>query len=197
MDGASLSRLRWRLHGAWMWPTFIVLTVLDGAIGHWLPPTGDSWSPIGAYLFGCFLSLVGIVAAAPGFGRLLRRRRADMPKVVARDYAGTGVVIAVTLLMLGLGLLHRDRVGADQRALQDALARAEAYIGDRAPAQFRVDMHHLTVYTLQPGSIYRTCVRNRQDTKSFCVMVNRSKPFARSVTPAGAEPNTVFAQGAW
>jgi hypothetical protein len=120
-----------------------------------------------------------------------------MPRVVARDYAGTGAVMAITAIMLGLGISHRAQVTADQRALEDAVARAAAYIGDRAPPQFRVDMRDLSTYTLQAGTIYRTCVRNRQGTRSYCVIVNRSRPFARSVTPAGSEPNALFSQGAW
>ncbi len=47
MDGARLShtrarlvRLRWRRAGAWLWPSFIVLTLADAAIGHALPPAG-------------------------------------------------------------------------------------------------------------------------------------------------------------
>lgn len=197
MDGASLARLRWRLHGAWMWPTFIVLTVIDGVIVHWRPLSGDAESAVSGWLVGLFLSLVGIAVLAPVLGVLLRRIRPDMPKVVARDYAGTTVVLAISALLLGIGLARRSTVTADQRALQDAVARAQAYIGSNAPAQFRQNLQSASTYEIQPDSIYRTCVRNVEGNRTYCVIVKRNLPFARSVVPAGSEPNSVLSQGAW
>ena len=46
--------------------------------------------------------------------------------------------------MLAIGLAHHSTVVAQQRALDDAVMRADAYIGDRAPAQFRVNVTHTT-----------------------------------------------------
>jgi hypothetical protein len=197
MDGASLARVRWRLHGAWMWPSFIALTVLDGLIVHWLPTTGDAESAVGGWLLGLFLSLLGIVVVAPLLGRALRRFRTDMPKVVARDYAGTAVVLLVTASLLTAGLIHHSRVASDNRALQDAVARALGFIGDRAPAAFRDNLGSSSTYAIEPGSIYRTCVRSRAGTRTYCVVVRRKLPFARSVSFAGYEPNATLTQGAW
>jgi hypothetical protein len=196
MDGAAIVRLRWRLHGAWMWPAFLVLSLADGAIGHWLPPTGDSWSPVGAFLLCFFFGLVSIAVLAPLFGMLLRRVRGDMPKVVARDYAGTSILLLITVLMLTAGLLHHAQISADQRTMEDATARAEAYIGVHAPSRFRNDMQHLSTYVVQPGAIYRTCVRDLH-SRSWCVIVNAHEQFSRSVRFAGSEPNSLFSQGAW
>jgi hypothetical protein len=195
MDGAPLLRLRWRLHGAWMWPTFIALTVVDGVLAGWLPIAGQSESPVAGWLLATFLSLVGIAVAAPLLGLLLRRVRPDMPKVVARDYAGTAVVVAVSTALVIAGLVHHATVVANQRALEDAVARAEAFIGDRAPAAFRANLGSADTYELQPPLIYRTCVSNQQRTRSYCVIVDRSKPFADSVKPSGSTPNQVLAQG--
>jgi hypothetical protein len=195
MDGARMTRLRWRLHGAWMWPTFVVLTLFDGLLVHWLPLSGDHESPVSGWLIGCFLGLVCIVLGAPLLGRALRRVRPDMPRVVARDYAGTGAVLAVTLILLAAGLVHRSTINSDQRALQDAVARAQAYIGTYAPNQFRVNLGQASAYELQPPMIYRVCVPNRPATRTYCVIVHRDRPFARSVTFAGYEPNSVLSEG--
>ncbi len=195
MDGARLVRLRWRLHGAWMWPTFIVLTLADGLLVHWLPLTGDSEPPLAGALIGAFAGLAGIVFAAPLLGSALRRVRRDMPKVVARDYAGTIAVAAVSIVFLVVGVIHHPSIGADHRALEDAVARAEAYIGARAPDQFRRNLASADTFELQPPLLYRTCVRNVQRTRSYCVVVDRAKPFATSVRAAGSEPNQVLAQG--
>ncbi len=195
MDGARITRLRWRLHGAWMWPAFVLLTLLDGAIVHWLPIAGDSQSVIGGWLIGLFLSLVAIVLGAPTLGYLLRRLRRDMPAVVARDYAGTTAIILVTAGLLAAGLAHRPTVAADRRALQDAVARAQAYIGANAPAQFRVDLQRATAFELQPPMIYRVCVPNDRGTRTYCVIVHRDRPFVRSVSFSGYEPNSVLSEG--
>jgi len=195
MDGAPLMRLRWRLHGAWMWPTFIVLTVLDGLLIHWRPLTGETESAIAGWLLATFASLAGIALLSPVLGLLLRRLRPDMPKVVARDYAGTGVVVAVSAVLIAAGLIHHRTATLDARALEDATVRAEAYIGDRAPPEFRTNLTSANTLEIQPPRFYRTCVTNVQGTKTYCVVVDRSKSFGAGVSPAGSEPNQVLGQG--
>ena len=197
MDGASLTRIRWRLHGAWMWPSFVVLTLLDGLIVHWLPWSGDAQTAESGWIGGLFLGLLAIAVGAPVCALLLRRLRPDMPRVVARDYAGTGLLAGVTVMFLAIGLAHHARVTSDGRALQDAVARAQAYIGDRAPAAFRANLGRADTYAIQAGTIYRVCVHARGGSRSFCVVVNRSRPFAASVTFSGYEPNSSFTQGFW
>jgi hypothetical protein len=192
-----LLRLRWRLHGAWMWPAFLALAVLDGVIVHLLPPLGDSASVLGGMLVGVFLSLIGIVVLGPLLGWGLRRVRRDMPRVVARDYAGTAVVIAVSALLLALGLQHRQQIAADASALRDAESRALAYIGDRAPSQFRANLQSLNTFEVQPRLIYRVCVSNLPGTEDWCVIVDRSRPFGDSVRFAGHEPNSVLGEGTY
>ena len=174
---------------------FIVLTLLDGLLVHWLPLTGDSQSPMTGWLIGLFAGLVAIVLAAPALGYLLRRKRRDMPAVVARDYAGAGALTAITIILLVAGLAHRSAITADHRALQDAVARAQAYIGTNAPAPFRTDLRNASAYELQPPMIYRVCVPDRRGHRTYCVIVHRDRPFGRSVTFAGYEPNSVISQG--
>jgi hypothetical protein len=178
-----------------MWPTFVVLTLLDGAIVSWLPLAGDSQSPITGWLIGLFAGLAAIILLAPALGYVLRRLRPDMPKVVARDYAGTGAIIVVTLVVLAAGLAHRGTIASDQRALQDAIARAQAYIGVHAKPQFREDLQRATAFELQPPMIYRVCVPNARRTRTYCVIVHRDRPFAESVSFAGYEPNSVLSEG--
>ena len=38
------ARIRWRLRGAWMWPSFVAVTLLDGLILHLLPRSGPGWT---------------------------------------------------------------------------------------------------------------------------------------------------------
>ena len=110
--------------------------------------------------------------------------------VVARDYAGTLIVATVTAALLLAGLVHRGTVLAHQRAMNDAIARAQAWIGYRAPAEFRRDVERVSVVTIEPGAIYRACVPSIARPRTYCVIVKPS-----SVAFAGYEPNSTFAQG--
>jgi hypothetical protein len=196
MDATPLRRLRWRLRGAWLWPSFFVLTVADAAIVHGLPLSGDApENLVGGWLLGCILSLIAIVLLAGLAGRLVRRLAPDMPTVVARNYGGTLVTLAVTLALLGAGLLHHSAITADRHALQDATARAVAYIGDHAPARFQANARFLDMLVVQPRVVYRFCVVDRTHTEDYCVIVNRALPFARSVRYTGSEPNTTLGRG--
>lgn len=195
MDGAWLARARWRARGAWMWPTFIVLSLVDGVIGHGLPVSGHSQSVVGGIVVGLTLNLLVIVVLARPLAMLLRRVRRDLPTGVARNYTGTLVVVLVTAGFVGAGLANRSNVEADQAALRDAVVRAVAYIGDRAPDQFRRNVDHPDTYVIQARSVYRTCVPNDLGTQTYCVIVRRALPFAQSVSFGGYEPNSVFAAG--
>ena len=140
MDSARLShtrarlvRLRWRHAGAWLWPSFIVLTIADATIGHVLPPAGATESLAAAALLALVLNLLGVLLLSRPIGWGLRRVRTDLPKVVARDYAGTLVVLALSATLLLAGLIHRPAIRASQRDMHDAIVRAQAWIGDRRP----------------------------------------------------------------
>ena len=195
MDATPLVRLRWRLSGAWLWPSFFVLTLADAAIVHDLPLSGDTESLVGAWLLGAILSLLGIAFLGGPIGRLVRRLRPDMPKLVARNYAGALITLAITLALLGGGLLHHGTIVADRAALEDAVARAEAYIGDHAPAAFQKNLGRLVTYEIQPPVIYRSCVASSSSNRQYCVVVNRRLPFGQSVIYNGSESNSLLSQG--
>lgn len=195
MDGRSLHRLRWRRRGAWLWPAFIALTAVDAVVGHALPPTGDAESVAAAALAGLVLNLLAVILLTRPLGAVLRRMRRDLPAVVARDRAGTSVVVAVSVVLAVAGVAHHSTIVANQNAMEDAITRAEAWIGDRAPPQFRRDVNVLNTFVIQPGSVYRSCAQNADGTRSYCVIVNTRYPFPSGVRFAGYEPNSDFSQG--
>lgn len=199
MDGARpswLIRMRWRRAGAWLWPSFVALIVLDGVIGHLFPPAGATETVVAAALLGLVVNVIAVLLLSRPLGMLIRRFRPDLPGVVARDYGGTAVVFAVTAILLTAGLVHRPAIQARQRDSGDAIARAQAWIGDRAPDEFRRNLQFVSLLTIQPGTIYRACVPSVQGDRSYCVIVNRNLPFERSVTFSGYEPNSVLDEGA-
>lgn len=195
MDRASLARARWRYRGAWLWPMFVVLSFGDGLVGHALPVSGHQQSVPGGVLVGLGLNLLAVVLLSRPLGALLRRRRRDLPTGVARNYAGTLCLVLVSCGFVAAGLATRSDLRSDDAAYRDAFVRAAAYIGDRAPAQFVRDLARADTFTIQTGSIYRTCVPNPAGTRTYCVIVRRSLPLARSVVFDGYEPNSVFAAG--
>jgi hypothetical protein len=192
---AHLVRLRWRRAGAWLWPSFIAFTLADAVIGHQLPPAGSTESLTAAGLLGLVLNLLGVLLLSRPIGWGLRRVRRDLPGVVARDYGGTLVVLALTATLVLAGIMHRPAMQASQRDIQDAVARAQAWIGDRAPDEFRRNLHVVSLFAIQAGTIYRACVPNVQNTKNYCVIVDRSKPLDQSVRFSGYEPNDTLASG--
>jgi hypothetical protein len=196
MDATSLVRLRWRLRGAWLWPSFFVLSLADAAIISDLNLSGSSaTSVVGAWLLGCVLSLLGIVLLGGLLGGVVRRLRPDMPRVVARNYAGAIITLAVTLVLLAAGLIHHAAVAGDQQALQDATAQAEAYIGTHAPAEFQRDLRKLDTYVVLPRVVYRVCAADAGGTRHYCVVVNRKERFGRDVHYSGSESNGLLSEG--
>ena len=191
----SLTRLRWRLRGAWLWPSFLVLSLADATIIHALPPAGDSVTWVGGWLLASVLNLLAIVLLGRAGGQVVRRLRGDMPAVVARNYAGALLTLAITLAFLAAGLVNQGTVRADRAALADAAARAEAYIGEHAPASFQADVRRLDTYVMQEPLIYRFCASDVSGSRDYCVVVNRSQPFGRSVHYSGTEPNWLLAEG--
>jgi hypothetical protein len=195
MEVAWLQRARWRWRGALLWPTFVLAVIADGVIALVRPFAGDSQSFGGGVLTGLIANLLGVLLLSRPVGALIRRGRPDMPPPVARNYGGTLVVLLITAGLLAIGAVHHAGVVSDQRVLDDAIVRAEAYIGDRAPAEFRVNVAHTDTFVIQPGVLYRTCVPSRYRPRYYCVIVKPRQPLARSVVPAGSEPNALFAQG--
>jgi len=192
---AWLARMRWRRRGAWLWPTFAAATVLDALLLDVLPMTGNAENVFGGFVVSLVLNVLAVILVSRPGGALLRRPRPDLPAAVARDYAGTYGVLAVTGVLLAAGLVHHNTLASQQRTLEEAIARAEAFIGDRAPAPFRANASRSDTFTIQAGTVYRTCVPNRPATRTYCVIVRPRMPFAQSVTFDGYEPNSMFSEG--
>ncbi|HTU97217.1 MAG TPA: hypothetical protein VMF14_15325 [Solirubrobacteraceae bacterium] len=195
MEAAWIARARWRWRGAWLWPTFVAGAVLDGVIAVVRPFVGDRQSFAGGLLAGLVLNLLAVLFLSRGFGALLRRVRGDMPVGVARNYGGTVAVALVSAGLLAVGLARHGGIVDDQQALRDAVVRAVAYIGDHAPHTFRANARRTDTFTIQAGSMYRTCVSSTDGRRSYCVIVKTRLPLARSVVFAGYEPNWLFSEG--
>ena len=192
-----LVRIRWRLLGAWMWPSFIVLAAVDAVVGHLLPATGATQSVVGGLVLGLVFNLLCIVALGPLLGRGLRVRRRDLPAAIARNYAGTACIVLVTVGFVLLGALHHPQITRDRATLRDAAVRAAAWIGDHAPPRFRGNAGSLDSYVLLAGTIYRECASasGGGSPRYYCVVVDEHRAGAGAVRPAGSESNETLSRG--
>jgi hypothetical protein len=86
-------------------------------------------------------------------------------------------------------------VTSNLQALNDATARAEAYIGDHAPAHYQKHLNTLSTLELQPPAIYRICATDPTTDRNYCVVVNRDRPFGEGVRYDGSESNNLLSQG--
>ncbi|MGH2887860.1 MAG: hypothetical protein ACRDPA_35045, partial [Solirubrobacteraceae bacterium] len=145
---------------------------------------------------GLVLNVIAVVLLSRPLGMVIRRFRPDIPGVVARDYGGTVVVVGITIALASAGIAHRPAIQARQRDIDDAVVRAQAWIGAHAPDEFRHNLQFVSLLAIQPGTIYRACVPSVDGKRSYCVIVNRNLPFPSSVKFSGYEPNSVLAAGA-
>lgn len=174
-SGGRLRRLRWRLSGAWLWPSFVVVTLLEMALLHWLPIQGDGSGWIPSLLLAGSLNVVAVALLGKLGGALLRRRRRDLPKVVADDYAGLAALGVVAAAFLAAGLVHRPERAADNEAFarQSLAVRlwVQAHGDDFARA------HVDAADTVQVDrDLYRTCVPGPDPERRswLCLVVDTS-----------------------
>ncbi len=182
-------RLRWRLRGAWQWPAFLVLTVVDGVLLELLPPYGSGPGGVlpGILLAG-FANLALVAVGGPLVGRLLLRRwRPDLPRQIAADYAGTALMCALFAFLVLAGIAHRPAVAAVDRDRRAVFAAVHDYVRAHAPGYagllsagdaLRIDEHY-----------YRACLPTGDVRRALCVFVDTSSEPARVREDTDRTPN--------
>jgi hypothetical protein len=175
-------RLRWRMRGAWQWPAFAVLTVADAVLAARLPFQGDGPDLAGALLLAGFLNLVVVAVLAPLAGMLLRRRRPDLPRMIARDYAGTALLGVVTAGLIAGGLAHRSGLREERADRAAALVAVHQYVRSRAPR-----LRGATDLVREEPDLYRACVESGE--RPLCLYVNTSQVPAGVTRDPSREPN--------
>jgi hypothetical protein len=169
VESVRLRRLRWRLRGAWQWPAFFVLTVVDAVLLVRLPFQGDGIDLFGALIAAGFLNVLTVVLLAPLGGMLLRRRRRDLPFLIARDYAGAALLLAVSAGVLAGGLIHRSALAADRADRAAVSAAVHDYVVRREPG-YRPGLALLDMIQTEDAR-YRACVPDAGELP-LCFYVN-------------------------
>jgi hypothetical protein len=185
------ARMRWRMRGAWLWPTFIALTLAEGVALELLPIAGDGPGGVvpGVLLAG-FANLIGVAAIAPLLGRRLRRHRPDLPRAVADNYAGTALLCAFAAAVLALGLAHRPSVVAAEDDLRAQSAAVHDYVVAQAP-EYRGAIALADPMRLEED-LYRTCVPGPDPKRWLCLFVNTDQRPAGVTLDKDRAPNTTY-----
>ena len=185
------ARLRWRLRGAWQWPAFLALTVLDGLLLDVLPPYGSGPGGVlpGVLLAG-FANLVLVAVVAPLAGRrLLRRRRPDLPRMIADDYAGAAAMCALSAAIALAGVAHRPAVASDAQDRRALSGAVRAYVRAHAPA-YAGALGSADALRLDED-LYRACVPSLAPRRALCLFVDTAPRRPRVKPDTDQTPNAL------
>jgi hypothetical protein len=191
MDGVQPvwhRRLRWRLRGAWMWPAFLVLTLVDGVLLVVLPPyEGGPPAVFPGVILALFLNLLVVAVVAPLTGLAVRRRRPDLPRFVAADYAGAALLVGLSAVLVVAGLAHRAGHAAEEARLQSVARAMHDYVISSAP-EYMGGLDHIDAIRTEPDR-YRACVPGSDARHSLCLLVRTDQHPAGVTRDKDEQPN--------
>jgi hypothetical protein len=184
-------RLRWRMRGAWQWPAFALLTVVDALLLTLLPFYEDGpGSVVGGLLIAGFVNLLAVAVIGPLLGLRLRRRRPDLPRPIAADYASTAVLALICAGLLAGGVLHRPAVAAEEADVAAVQASTHDYVLAQAP-EYRGGLPAIDAMRVEED-LYRSCVPGPDPRRWLCVFVTTDQsPPGVSADPDQA-PNAAY-----
>jgi hypothetical protein len=163
--------MRWRLRGAWLWPAFVVVTIAEIGLLHWLPIAGAGSGFIAGLLLAGCLNVIAIAVLGGIGGAVLRRVRGDLPKVVADNYAGLGALAVVGAAFLVAGLVHRPELAADRAAFKEQSRAVRLWVQANADDFARVHVRFADTVMIDTD-LYRTCVPGRDPKRWLCLIVD-------------------------
>lgn len=186
-------RLRWRLRAAVQPPVFVLTLAADAVLLCVLPVSGDTGpGALGAVLLAGFFNLAVVAVLAPLGGIALRRRRPSLPSVIARDRAGAALLVALTLVLLAIGIAHRPAASASRAAFAAQAASARRTVLRQAPPEYRRNVDRMSTWVQAPN-LYRSCVPGPHPDRAWCVIVMTDQSPPGVVIDPDQEPNSVLA----
>ncbi len=177
VESVRWRRLRWRLRGAWQWPAFAVLTLVDALLVARLPFFGEGTDAFGGVIFAGFVNLLAVALVAPFVGLALRRRRRDLPWFIARDYAGRRCWCSSPRRSSAAACSTAPRWRSSARRSTPCSSAVHNYVISQAP-QFVEGLPGLDTRKLETDS-YRACVYRSGERLPLCFFVNTDQ------SPAG------------
>ena len=173
-------RLRWRLRGAWMWPAYAVLTLLDAVILHELPPVSGGVDFVPALILSSFCNLFLMGAVAPWLGKRIARREAlgagnGIPLAVRvevlKDRTAAVLLGLATLGLIAAGLAAQPLIVSETRDTERNAELVRDYVVREAPHEIQRNVDTANTVKLEDG-YFRTCVNYDDRTRAFCLFVD-------------------------
>jgi 4-amino-4-deoxy-L-arabinose transferase-like glycosyltransferase len=177
------------MRGAWLWPAFFGLTAVDGILITELPPyDGTPPGLVGGVLLAGFANLFLLAVVTPFAGRALRRRRPDLPRPIANDYAGTGLICGLTAVILVAGVAHRPAVAGQRDDAAALSAAVGAYVTAHAP-EWAPGLDGVEVREYAP-EVFRACVPGTDPRRWLCLIVDTDRRPARVTRDESMVPDS-------
>ena len=189
-------RLRWRLIGAWRWPLYVAITLLDALIVVWLPPNGTEALFVPALVICSFANLFLIGVVAPWFARRLVARSGERPPSSTFPPANhlevlTDRIAAIVLVIATAGLLiagagnHKVVVAATDRLERGGEAARDYAVAHGADDIKRnAQAANINSHELEQDGLFRMCIPYDDPTRAYCMYVDASE------TPPSVKPDT-------
>jgi hypothetical protein len=190
------ARIRWRLRGAWMWPTFIAITLLDGVLLHELPPTQEGYDLIAGILIATFANLVLIGAVAPWLARRIWKRRpaaaAGAPPraqlEVLTDRIGTGLLLASLVGLVAAGLAAKPVVVAETKEKERAAEELYRYVMGHGSDELKRNVEASDMVR-QGDDYFRACIPNDDRDDRTCYLLDVRRRDVRIEEDPSSLPN--------
>ena len=190
------ARIRWRLRGAWMWPTFIAITLLDGVILHELPPVQEGYPLIAGILIATFANLVLIGAVAPWLARRIWSRRPSAapgapPRAqleVLTDRIGTGLLLASLMGLVAAGLAAKPVVVAETEEKERAARELYRYVTGHGSEELKRNLEASDMVR-QGDDYFRACIPNDDRDDRTCYLLDVRRRDVRIEEDPSSLPN--------
>jgi hypothetical protein len=193
MERARWTRLRWRLRGAWLWPAFGLLTLGEAVLLNALPVWGRGpHGLVPGILIAGFLNLLVVAVGGPLGGRLLRRRRPDLPRAIAGDYAATALLAALAAGLVVAGIANHGEVVDEREARARQLVAVAGYVDAQAP-EYHARLAQADTMRVE-ADVYRTCVPGTDPKRWLCLFVDTAQQPPGVTRDPDAAPNDVYKQ---
>lgn len=183
-------RLRWRMRGAWLWPAFFALTLLDALLLVLLPPvrTGVDFPP--ALIISSFANLFLVGAVAPWLGRRIAQR-GEVPLEVVTSRTATALLALGAVGVLAAGLATRPLVVSETEDTEAAAGAVRTYIDAHASAEVRRNLDTANTIRLEED-FFRICVALDDRRRASCYFVDTDSDPPRVAPDGDARPNALY-----
>jgi hypothetical protein len=192
-------RLRWRLVGAWRWPAYAVVTVVDAVLLHEVG-TGVRFNWAVSLILASFVN-VALLAAADLLARLTARNRAargtpmeDTQLEVTIDRGGVALLAIGMVGLAASGIATHHLIVSETRDTEANARAVEAYVNAHGGPEYRRNIETANTVRLAPD-YFRTCIADDARSRYLCLFVDTKRKPPKVVRDPSTLPNKHEAAG--